>query len=158
MAAILQRTNSAPDKRLDCRHFVSIDPQAIYWKRRASGLWRVGARMNLVRLMVRPHLLEQVFESLEPFDVDALTVRQVRGERAESRIFGFSGGFDTVGQVWPMHAEIDFFIDESQSESLLETLRLKMACGSSDDCRIFCLSCHAIELAETTLLTQKAST
>lgn len=108
--------------------------------------------MNLVRLMVRPHLLEQVFDSLEPFDVEALTVRQVRGERAESRVFGLAAGADTAGQVWPMHAEIDFFIDQAQSESLLETLRLKMACGSSDDCRIFCLSCHSIELAERSLL------
>ena len=97
--------------------------------------------MILVRLMVRPHLLEQIFQCIEPYEFDALMVRQVRGLKADSRSTCTSAGIESIELSGAMHAEMDFFIDEDACESLLESLRSKVACGSSDDCRIFCLHC-----------------
>jgi nitrogen regulatory protein PII len=111
--------------------------------------------MILVRLMVRPHLLEQIFECIEPYELDALMVRQVRGLKADSRQSNLSLTPEVAGFSGMMHAELDFFIDEDSCESLLESLRSKVACGSSDDCRIFCLHCAVIDPVKSVPMAQK---
>ncbi len=113
--------------------------------------------MILVRLMVRPHLLEKVFESLQPFELEAVTVRQVRGLKGDLSVRLMPDSWEPIDSSGLMHAEIDFFLDDLQSESLLETLQTKVACGSSDDCRIFCLHCAPCEAEPVSPTVQKLS-
>lgn len=86
--------------------------------------------MNLVRLTVRPHHLEQVLICLAPFEMDALTIRQVRGLETmnplhSQPIMGMNQDFDFEIE---MNVELDLYVDERIADRLFGPL-LRMIDG-----------------------------
>ena len=98
--------------------------------------------MNLVRLTVRPHLLEEVLRAIESLEMDAMTLRQVRGLDT----FDQERSVSSLGLLReshsPMNIEVDLFIEDSLIDMLLKHLMEEVHGFRASDGKIYRIHCE----------------
>lgn len=101
--------------------------------------------MNLFRLCLRPHLLEEALKVFELLELEDLTIRQVKGLQsvtvADQQMYqGNSNG----NQQLPMSVEIDLYLNDESIGRFIEILTREFGEIRENDARIIRLHCESV--------------